>query len=276
MKIIFTTLCFFILSGTISSQKHELIKLWETDSVFKVPESVLYDQDNNVLYVANIDGTQPWEKDGKGSVGKLGTDGKPVQVEWVKGLNGPKGMGIFNKQLYVADITRVVVIDIASGTISKEIEVPGSQTLNDISIDKKGIVYVSDSRGRKVYRIVNGQPELFLDSLKGPNGVLVHQDDFYLLDAGGLYKLSPDKSLMKIADGMEGGTDGVEHVTGNDFIVSCWQGVVWYVSGDGHKELLLDTRDQKKNSADIGYDASRRIVYVPTFWRNTVVAYQLK
>ncbi len=75
---------------------------------------------------------------------------------------------------------------------------------------------------------------------------------------------------------MEGGTDGVENVTGKDFIVSCWVGSIWYVKADGSKEHLLDTRDQKINSADIGYDAKNRTVYVPTFWKNSIAAYQLK
>ena len=52
--------------------------------------------------------------------------------------------------------------------------------------------------------------------------------------------------------------------------------MIWYVKGDGSKEKLLDTKDQKINSADIGYDAKNKIVYVPTFWKNGIVAYQLK
>jgi hypothetical protein len=38
----------------------------------------------------------------------------------------------------------------------------------------------------------------------------------------------------------------------------------------------MDTREQKRNVADIGYDAGQRIIYVPTFFANTVVAYKLK
>ena len=49
-----------------------------------------------------------------------------------------------------------------------------------------------------------------------------------------------------------------------------------YVKEDGTKEHLLDTREQKINTADIGYDAEKRIVYVPTFWKNSVVAYRVK
>jgi sugar lactone lactonase YvrE len=266
----------FLLSTPLFAQKHQLVKKWETDSVLKVPESVLFDQKNNVLYVANIDGKEPWGKDGKGSIGKVGTDGKILAIEWVTGLNAPKGMGLFNNKLYVADIDHVVVIDINNGSVVQTIPVDGAVGLNDISIDKKGVVYVSDSEAKKVHRIDNGTATTWLEKLQGPNGVLWLEEELYILDNGGMYKVEKDKSLTKITDGMEGGTDGIENVTGKDFIVSCWAGSIWYVNADGNKEHLLDTRDQKINSADIGYDAKNRIAYVPTFWKNSIVAYQLK
>ena len=266
----------FLLSTPLFAQKHQLVKKWETDSVLKVPESVLFDQKNNVLYVANIDGKEPWGKDGKGSIGKVGTDGKILAIEWVTGLNAPKGMGLFNNKLYVADIDHVVVIDINNGSVVQTIPVDGAVGLNDISIDKKGVVYVSDSEAKKVHRIDNGTATIWLEKLQGPNGVLWLEEELYILDNGGMYKVEKDKSLTKITDGMEGGTDGIENVTGKDFIVSCWAGSIWYVNADGNKEHLLDTRDQKINSADIGYDAKNRIAYVPTFWKNSIVAYQLK
>jgi len=267
---------FFIVSA--NAQQHQLVMKWQTDTLLKVPESVLYDAKNKVLYTANIDG-QPNEKDGKGSIGKVGLDGKIIAAEWVRGLNAPKGMGLYKKTLYVADVDQVVAINIKDGTIEKTYPVSGAVFLNDVTVDRKGVVYVSDSRTKKVHRIRKGQVTTFLDSLgglRGPNGVLAHGKNFYVLDAGGLYRVEEDKKLTKITDGMEGGTDGVENVTGDDFIVSCWGGVVYYVSGNGTKEKLLDTRNQKINSADIGYDAKNRILYVPTFWKNNVVAYELK
>lgn len=279
MKNVLTTiLCFAaaLLSYTSAFAQHQLVKLWETDSVLKVPESVLYDEGGKVLYAANIDGSDPWAKDGKGSIGKVGLDGKVIMAEWVAGLNCPKGMGLYNGKLYVADFTDLVVIDVKSGRIEKRIAVNGAEGLNDVSIGKNGVVYVSDSKGKKVFTVKDGTAELLLANLKGPNGVLSHGDDFYVLDAGGMYKLNKDKTLTKIADGMEGGTDGIENIGGNEFIVSCWQGVVWYINADGTKQQLLDSRPEKKNSADIGIDVKNKIVYVPTFWRNTIVAYQVK
>jgi sugar lactone lactonase YvrE len=279
IKIIAATFLFTVVFAMWSySQKHQLVKLWETDSVFKVPESVLFDKANQTLYVSNIDGTEPWGKDGKGSIGKMGADGKNITVEWVSGLNAPKGMGLHKGKLYVADLTELVVIDAVSGSIEKRIAVPGADRLNDVSISKKGIVYVSDSRGRKVFEVKNEKAKILLDSfkLKGPNGVLFHKSELYVLDAGSMNKMKKDGSLMRIADGMEGGTDGIENVKGKEFIISCWAGTIWYVDADGTKELLMDGRPKNKNSADIGFDPKTKTVFVPSFWRNTVAAYEVK
>lgn len=254
----------------------QLVKKWESEPVLKTPESVLFDGPGKVLYVANIDGKEPWTKDGKGSVAKVGLDGKVIAAEWVKGLEAPKGMGLHQGKLYVADIDRVVVIDVAKGAIAEKIAVPGSQRLNDVSIAKNGTVYVSDMQGLKIYALKNGKPEVFFEGgLKRPNGVLAHGDDLMILDSGSLLKVGKDKKVTKIVDGMDASTDGIEHIKGDEFIVSCWAGAVYHVKG-GEKQLLLDTREKKLNSADIGYDAKGRVVYVPTFFANTVAAYELK
>ncbi|MEO6894106.1 MAG: ATP-binding protein, partial [Ginsengibacter sp.] len=65
-------------------------------------------------------------------------------------------------------------------------------------------------------------------------------------------------------------------VGNGDFIVSAWVGYIYYVYADGHFDTLLDTHADNKNTADIGFDAAKKIVYVPTFLGKTVSAYQLK
>lgn len=257
--------------------EHSLIQKWETDSLLKTPESVLFDKTNNVLYVSNIDGKEPWAADGKGSIAKVGTDGKIIAAEWVKGLDAPKGIGIYDGKLYVADLTNLVIIDIKAGKIDKKVPVAGSAGLNDVSVDGKGIVYITDSQGKKVFRFENGKAELLLENLKGPNGILSHDGSLYILDNGGMYKINDDKSLTKITDGMEGNTDGIENIGGSDFIVSCWEGALWYVSAaDSTKQLMMDTRKEKRSTADIGIDVATKTIYVPTFFKNTVVAYEVK
>jgi hypothetical protein len=274
-KISIFLLALSVCSLSVSAQ-NQLVKLWQTDSVFKVPESVLYDKVNQVLYVTNIDGTDPWGKDDKGSIGKLGLDGKVINVEWIKGLQAPKGMAIYKNILYVADMDQLISIDIKKGQIVNRLTVEGASGLNDVSVDTKGIIYVTDSKGKKLFRVESGKASLYIDALKGPNGVLANSGNLLIVDNGGLYKIQNDKTLSLIAEGMEGGTDGIEHVGNGDYLVSCWAGVIYYVKADGTKQVLLDSREAKSNTADIGYHPEKKIVYVPTFWRNSVVAYQLK
>jgi sugar lactone lactonase YvrE len=168
------------------------------------------------------------------------------------------------------------VVDIKKGAIEKLIPVEGAENLNDISVGSDGVVWVSDSKLNKIYKIENDRASVYLENLKGANGVLSRGKDFFIVDAGGAYKVNDDKTLTKISDGMEGGTDGIENFSGDDFLVSCWQGALWYVHADGSKELLFDGKAQKTNTADIGFDPKTKIVYVPTFWRNSIIAFEVK
>ncbi|MFA6947043.1 MAG: SMP-30/gluconolactonase/LRE family protein [Pedobacter sp.] len=254
----------------------ELVLKWESDSSLKVPESVLFDKAGQVLYVSNVDGTNPWEADGKGSIGKVGLDGKVIAAEWVSGLNAPKGMGLYNGKLYAADLGNIAVIDIASGKIEKTIPIEGATGLNDISIDPNGVIYVTEYLAKKLYKVENEKADLIAENLTQPNGVLFHNNELFLLDGTGMFRVNADKSLAKIADGMEGGIDGIENIEGNNFIVSCWEGALWHVNTNGTKHLLMDTRKEKRSTADIGFDPVTKTVYVPTFFKNTVVAYELK
>lgn len=268
-------LALMVASANTMFAQHQLVKKWETDSALKVPESVLYDAGNKVLYVSNIDGA-PDGRDGKGSIGKVGLDGKIIATDWVTGLNAPKGMALVKNTLWVSDLDEVAAIDIKSGKITKRIKIDGAGFLNDVAADAKGTVYVSDSKTKKVHKIENGKATVLLENLSGPNGLLVHNKELYVLDNGTFNKVSKDNKLQQLASGLEGHTDGVENVQGDEFIVSGWEGVIYYVKANGESQKLLDTRDQKINSADIGYDAKNKIVYVPTFFKNSIVAYQLQ
>jgi hypothetical protein len=264
-----------LLTSINVSAQHSLIEKWSTDSTLKVPESVLYDANRQVLFVSNIDG-QPGAKDGKGSIGKIGLDGKIIAVDWVNGLNAPKGMAIVKNMLWVADVDELVEIDISSAKIVNKIKIPGAEFLNDVTASADGTVYVSDSETKMIHKIENNKSSIYLKGLQAPNGILAYNKQFYLLDNGGLYRVGDGRKLIKIADGMNGNTDGLEHVKGDDFLATCWEGSIYYVKGDGTVEELLNTRDKKINSADIGYDPKNKIVYVPTFFKNSVIAYQLQ
>jgi hypothetical protein len=96
-----------------------------------------------------------------------------------------------------------------------------------------------------------------------------------VLSDGALVKIDQDKKTTVISKGMEGGLDGVVQIKPNEFVVSGWQGLIYHVKPDGSNAVLLDTRDKKINAADIGYDKSSGMLYVPTVRSNSVQAYKL-
>ncbi len=154
---------------------HKLTRLWESEATLKVPEGVRLDAKRKVLYVSNIDG-QPWEADGKGSIAKVGLDGKVIAAEWITGLDCPKGLALSadGKWLYAADAGGIVVIDIKAGKVRNKIAIPDGVQLNDLAIDGKDTLYVSDSKGKKVYIVKDGKAAVHLDEtvLKGPERVV--------------------------------------------------------------------------------------------------------
>lgn len=254
------------------SAQYALEKLWETDSLLTTPESVLYDAETKILFVSNIG---DFQKDGSGSISKVGPDGEIIHNHWITGLTATKGMGLYNNLLYAAEQTTIAVIDTDKGAITQRIEVDGAQFLNDVTIDKNGIVYVSDSRTGKVHRIEQGKASVYIDNLKGVNGLLADGDDLFILADGQLMKADSEKNMTTLAEGIEGGADGIVKMNENEFIVTGWEGIIYHIS-DSVKTVLSDTRDEQINSADLGYNPAEKIIYIPTFSKNSVVAYRLK
>lgn len=274
MKRLFFALTLSFLAGQSLAQKYSLEKIWETDTVVAVPESVLPDYSKGFMFVSLVDG-QPAEADGKGGVGKLSLGGKIVNMEWITGLNAPKGLGRYKNRLYVADLTEVVIIDINKGKIEKKIPVNGAVGLNDITVDNAGIVYVSDSKKGKVHIIKDDAAALYLDNLGGVNGLKSIGDELYMLAGKSFIKADANRKITNITT-LDVGGDGLEPVGNGDFIVTAWTGYIWYVYANGEKELLMDTHLQKKNTADISFDQKKGILYLPTFFGKTVAAYKLK
>jgi hypothetical protein len=278
MNKLVAALIALVTAAGAHAEGHKLVKLWESAAELKVPESVRFDAQRKVLYVSNIDG-QPWVADGKGSIAKIGLDGKVIAAEWVTGLDAPKGLALSDdgRWLFAADMGGIVVVDIGKGKIDHKIAIPDGQQLNDL-VNDKGTLYVSDSKGRKVYVVKDGKPAVYLDEtvLKGPNGLFVHAGALHVLDDNSLSRVKADKSLEVLATGMTGGADGLENAGGDDFLVSVWSGALWYVPASGDKELLFDGKPTGTRTADIGWDPRTKTVYAPTFAGNSVVAFRVE
>jgi sugar lactone lactonase YvrE len=183
---------------------------------------------------------------------------------------------LFNGLFYTAEQTGIAVIDVEKASIVKRIPIEGAVMLNDVAVDSKGIVYVSDTRTGKVYRIEGDKPSLYLENIPGANGLLTVNADLYVVGSAIFEKVNAKKEITKIADGFENGLDGIVMVGENEFILSNFQGILYYIKADGTKQLLLDSRAKGIMSNDISYDSQTKTLYVPSFRTNRVIAYKVK
>jgi len=271
-----------MLSFNTMAQSPKLTKLWETDTTLTTPESVLFDAKNNVLYVSCINGKSVPENQ-ESFIAKVGLDGKIKQRMMTSGLNAIKGMGIIGNKLYAAGFVALVEIDLTTGKVIKKYEVPEAKMLNDITIDEKNqIVYVTDMRANSVWKLQDGKLEKLLEGapLKNPNG-LFYQNGKLLIGNGEGILYSYDtksKELSKFAEGMgtdKSGIDGIESDGKNGYFTTEWRGKIWHVTASAQPTLLLDTVEKPMNTADIEYIPSKKMLFVPTFLKNKVVAYKV-
>jgi hypothetical protein len=234
------------------------------------PESVLYDEVDDVYLVSNINGG-PSAKDGNGFISKISPDGTVVALKWIDGsakatpLHAPKGMAIANGLLYIADIDTVRVFDRKTGKSKGNVALKGATFANDVAAGPDGTVYVSDSgvtiddkgitptKTDAVWMIKKMKASALAkgEELGKPNGLFVTDKgvwvstfgsgEVYTLDAKGVRG-----SIQKVAGALDGLYGYFSQVQGN-----------------------------LPAPADFGYDSKRKLVVVPLFNDNKIVAYSL-
>jgi hypothetical protein len=260
----------------IASNAPALTLAWETDTTLITPESVIYDAQNDVFYVSCIGAMPPEKKDGDGYIAKIGANGEIIENKWIAGLDAPKGMAISGETLYVADIDKLVAIDIKSGKVLSKTLITGATFLNDADAAPNGDIYLTDSDLNTVF-VVSGPniTELYKNEALGRlNGIFVEDDRSLLLgfNSGKLFTLS-DTTLTEVAQDMPK-ADGIERY-GNGYFTSGWDGEIYHLDNEWNKTKVLDTKEEKVNAADIKVVESKNLLLVPGFFANKIVAYTI-
>jgi hypothetical protein len=254
------------------------------------PESVRWDAEQGVWFVANVNGN-PSEKDNNGYISRLKADGSADSLKFVAAgrgkvtLNAPKGMAIVGDTLWVADIDAVRGFNRKTGAPVASITVPGAKFLNDVTAGPDG-VYVTDTgihfgpggsmthpgpdrvfkiAGRKVTTAMTfkGHP--------GPNGitwdstasrfVMVPMSDSTIVSwAPG------DSTPQPVAKGPPM-MDGVEPLGGGRYLVTSWADSSLNLVADGKVTRLAG---KIASPADIGFDRADGKVAVPQLMSTTI------
>jgi len=267
-----------VIPKKIANNNPKLVKLWETDSLLTMCESVIYNKSKSIIYVSNIN-TGPWEKDKDGFISTIDTLGNILNLKWIDNLSGPKGLGLYKNKLYVSDIDEIIEIDINAEKVTKHHKVKDIPFLNDITTSPEGTVYVSNMKANTIYSLKNEKITLVTkQDFNSLNGILHTQEGIYYVTSDGhkfgIY--TEENQTFKTLTKEIGAGDGILKLPNGDFITSDWNGSIFYIKSlNWSKQLLLDTKDAKINAADITYIPEQNMLLVPTFFNNTVTAYRL-
>lgn len=272
-QLLLTFIATIFLIINLPAQSFDLV--WETEKVFKTPESALYDAERNQIYVSNING-KATAKDGNGFISILDTNGVVKKLRWISGMNAPKGMAIIDSLLYVTDIDRIVIIDINHAKIIKIVDVEDAVFLNDIEAISAENLVVSDTRLNHLLIFDGNTARIWLkdDSLIAPNGLAFFKESLYVGTKNNLLKIHPDLSTVKVHIEATGLIDGLIPLGMNKFVVSDWAGRIM-IADMNNKIVLQNTASQNIQAADLGFLPKEKIVLIPTFTDNRVIARRL-
>ena len=270
-------------------------KIWETPPVFRTPEAVILDQKRRHLYVSNFNVKGGFVSRGDTTrdefISKVSLNGDIIDLKWAGGLLNPTGMAMYGDRLYVVERKGIVEIDPENGGITGRYPVPASLFLNDIAFDAGGRAYVTDNdrrAGVTVYLVENGAVTPYLSSrdITRPNGIVMVKDTLIagdlstnsliaIWDAGrGRRALASVDSIMTF--------DGVQSCGGGAYLFSDFTGTGWYAGPEGHVTEIFDMRTFTSgqrptvNSADMAFVPERKLLVIPTFMDNRLVAFELE
>ena len=247
------------------------------------PESACTTRDGRI-FISEIGGVG---KKGDGRILEVFTNGDKKVI--ASGLNDPKGLLVEGNTIYVTDVDEIKKVSF-DGKVSSWIgpkDFPRKISfLNDLTIDRNTIIYVSDSgevingerRGGAVYRISStGKVSLLVDSandpnIQAPNGLLAFQRGFLMVadfTTGVLSRIRlRNFSVEKMAEGFGGG-DGLAF-SGTKLYISDWRGgKIWSIdlTAPGQNPKLF--KKGFTNPADIDVTSDGKFLVVPEMMKAT-------
>lgn len=253
------------------------------------PESVRYDPDQDVFFISNMYGIGSG-KDGNGYIVKASAADPARAMMFAEGgkhgvtLDAPKGMALHGDTLWVADIDVLRGFDRTSGAplATIDLEPQGAVLLNDVVLGPDGRIYTTDSGiimsekgvlepgGDKIFAIGPGRRVSVVASgpqLEHPNGITWDPATRRMLVASfgtfhsQVYALTPGDSTHPVLVRGPGRFDGIEPAGDGRFLVACWRDSSVHLVGRGKDVQVVRNIP---TPADIGYDAGRRRLAVPS------------
>ena len=263
------------------SLKAQIVKISETEAVFKAPESVAWDSIRNCLYVSNF--TAPLKEGsyyGSHTVSKVSMRGEILDADFVTGLSCPTGICIWKDKLYIVERFGVVEFDLGQNRISNKYYIKTTEFMNDIAIDNDGNIYVTTSGSDILFKISQGKVEHWIEGeiISDANGILFDRGKLIIgiISDGYVKEIDPEtKEIRNLAFLGEGIIDGIKRCA-DGYLVSHFKGSLYHIIFSGEVKELLDTHSEGTFLADFEYIPSKNLLVIPTLWNNKLLFYEYK
>ena len=238
----------------------------------------------------------PTSKDGDGYISKLSRkDGKVIEQKYYTGLNAPKGIYIHCGAMYVADVDKVVAINLKTGKKTWEADFSslGVTYLNDITRAGCSSLFVSATDKNAVFKICHKGTKInqlaVKGSIEGANGLYRGCCKLYIANYGrggqtdgsfGAICLTSKKYTAFRSGGIY---DGIQRYCGK-IILSDWVSnneekgkgrIIVYKSGQ-RQVVDINTNSTLNGPSDIFRDCKTHLLWIPAMRDGSIIAVSMK
>jgi hypothetical protein len=248
------------------------------------PYSFVSSSSGKEYFISSVNG-DPQSADNNGFITKLDGSGKIVNLKFIQGgidgvtLNAPKGMALVGQTLYIADLDQLRAFDAASGKFIDSLTIPAGAgqappSLTDVAYDGTAVLYCSDQRGNRIYRVELPQRKVTLlvadQALAGPAGLAVHPKSGQLIavswEKGKIFAITPEGALSELfSNGFFSSRfsnlRGVDFDRwGNMYVSDFTTGKVWRMTWDKRFQVIAE---YLPSPGDLGIDRTNNLILVP-------------
>ena len=258
---------------------------WIVDGLNE-PESAVYHKQSDSIFISNING-DPLELDRNGYISKISVNGQILEKKWMTGFDAPKGLTVFQNFLFVSDVNKIWKIEV--NTQKKEsFKINNAGFLNDLTVDKKGVVFASDMFKNIIYKLEDNRLNIWKksDLLNSPNGLLIEGNYLVIATWGEIssgFSTKVRGKLLKVNIKTReikrffntrpiGNLDGIVFNKDNGYLVTDWiQGKLLSINRKG---IVIKTKKINEGAADLEVVMHKNIILIPMMKNNNLTAYE--
>ncbi|OJJ16990.1 hypothetical protein BKI52_30195 [marine bacterium AO1-C] len=256
-------------------------KIWQISKGLEFPESVVYDKENNVLYVSNY---KRFVRNGSSyadcSISKVGLNGQIIDKNWIPNLSSPTGLFLKDGLLYIVERFGIAIYDIKNDKMKARHRIKHNFLINDITVDNENNMYVTEAGNNTLYRIKENKVTSWIksDSIGDANGISFIDDKIYIgVNKDGFLKSidTKTKQISNVYHLGKGNIDGIKK-RGNQLLISLYEKGMRLIDENGEIIEFANTASTGLHCADFEYIPHKDMIIVPSLFDNTLTAYKFK